>query len=37
VLLHVLAEVRLLRVALSAILTYVRLEVFALLVFGNVF
>jgi len=37
VLLHVLGQVGLLRVALSAVLTDVRLEVFALLVLGDVF
>lgn len=35
--LHVLAQVGLLGVALAAVLTNVRLEVFALLVFGDVF
>lgn len=35
--LHVLTQVGLLRVALAAVLTDVRLEVFALLVFGDVF
>jgi len=36
VLLHVLGQVRLLRVRLAAVLAYVRLEVFRLLVFGYV-